>query len=288
MATTVAWSGLTLSRDSGHRIDKVEGWAALPPARYDKTPRARGHGAHSSPVWADERTVTVTGSAHSEAERDRLLAELERTFTFAEDDAEQPLAITLADRTLTAGAQLLSADPVIAAGSFNVGLIQWRASWRCPDPLRYGPPQQASTGLPSGGGGLAYPIAYPTRYGALGDPGQLLLTNAGTAPAPAWFTVTTPAGLDSGFELSAAGRRITYASRVPPGQTISIDTDTGQVLAEGTASRRGELTFAEWFQVPRADPVTGTPGELIVQFTSLGGAHDPGARLAARWADTYW
>lgn len=290
MATIVTWRNLVLTAATGHRIESVEGWESLPSARYDKQPRARAHGTHRSPVYADERVVTVTGECHSLAERDALLLQLQAGMTFTDEDGdEEPLTISLGGRTLTAWAQLLRCDPVVAVGSWNVGQIRWVAQWRCPDPLRYGPERPpATTGLPTTGGGLTYPLTYPLTYGTAGATGQITLSNAGTADAPIVFEVNggTTTGLE-GFEISAAGRRITYPMTTPPGQPVVIDTGAGTVLVEGTADRRGELTYADWLLVPRADPYTGQPGTLAVQFTSMGG-YDADALLSAWVRDTYW
>lgn len=279
MATSIAWRELSLGAASGHKIVSVEGWESLPPPRYDKINRARGHGTHPSPVWADERIVTVTGTCHSIGDRDRLLHELRRDMTFG--SGEEPLAITLAGRTLTAAAQLLRCDPAVAAGSWNVGLIGWVAQWRCPDPLRYGPEQApVSTGLPTPGGGLAYPLTYPLDYGSAGVTGRITLVNDGTADAPIPLQVV--GGLPEGWEVSAVGQRLRYPTPVPARQVIDVDTGAGTVLAEGTADRRGELTVADWLRVP-------AKSSLTLQFTSLGGAYDPAARLTVPgFREAYW
>ena len=277
--TSLLWRGLTLAtgETADYRITSIEGWEELPPSRYDKTPRARAHGAHPSPVWADERIVTVQGFTPVSDQRDTLLAAL-RSGLGGFTDVEYPLTITDAGRTLTASAQLLRAAPIRRPGEWGVGRFGWAAQWRCPDPLRYGQPQSLSTGLPTSGGGLEYPLTYPLDYGDPGDPGRVTLTNPGTADAPILLAVTGP--LDAGFEVSAGGRRLTYPTEVPAGQVITLDTATGHVLAEGTADRRGELTYAEWFSVPAG-------GSLALQFTSLGG-YDPAARLDATWAEAHW
>jgi hypothetical protein len=54
------------------------------------------------------------------------------------------------------------------------------------------------------------------------------------------------------------------------GETLTIDTGEGTIVAEGTADRRGNLTVADWIQVPPLSTIT-------LQFTSLGGAYDPAA-----------
>lgn len=277
--TTVTWRGLTVATgvEADYRLTALSGWESLPDVRFDKTNRARGHGSHPSPVWADERTVTVEGRCWSEDNRDALLHELKRHMTFAA--APEPLTVTVAGRTLTAGAQLLRCDPSLVSQQWGMGRFGWVAQWRCPDPLRYADPQSAATGLPTSGGGLTYPLTYPLEYGALGATGQIVLSNPGTADAPITFTVSGP--LPMGFELSAGQDRLRYPVEMPAGQLLTINTGTGTVLVEGTADRRANLTLADWMQVPAG-------GSLTVQFTSLGGAYDDAAQLAATWSSAWW
>jgi hypothetical protein len=279
VATSVVWRDLTLATGDSqpYRILTVEGWEQLPEPRYDKQPRSRGHGAHPAPVWSDERVVTVEGFTHDEDRRDALLWALQEGATF--DGGEEPLTVTLAGRTLTAGAQLLAARPVLTRGEWGIGRFGWLLQWRCPDPLRYAAPVTVSTGLPSSGGGLAYDLAYPLDYGALGGTGQLALSNPGTAPAPIRFDVTGP--LPGGFELAATGQRLVYPYAVPDGQTLTIDTATGSVVVEGTADRRANLTQADWMQVPRRSTLT-------VQFTNLSADYNDVARAAATVRGAYW
>lgn len=279
--TTITWRDLTLATgwDADYRLTALEGWEGRPPSRYEKQNRSRAHGAHSSPVWADERIVTVEGRTWTETERDVLFAELDARFTF--DGGEEPLTVSVAGRTLTAGAQLLRFDPAIVRGEWGIGRFGWVAQWRCPDPLRYTLPGTAlATGLPTDGGGLSYPLGYGLDYGAAGDPGRIVITNPGTAPAPVMFQVTGP--LDGGFELSTiTGQRLTYPVPVPAGEVISIDTATGAVLAQGTADRRSNLTHADWIQVPAGSSTT-------VQFTSLGAYHADALLTVPEPRGAYW
>lgn len=279
--TSVLWRGLTIGAGSPYRIDTVEGWEERPPARYDKQGRTRGHGSHRSPVWSDERTVTVTGWSFSPEERDALLLQLQAVSGFGDEDDTEPLTVTAAGRTLWAGAQLVRAVPSLNRGQWGAGWFGWLLQWRCPDPLRYGPARSVPTGLPSDGGGLTYPLTYPLSYGTAGSPGQITLTNAGTAPAPIVFAVR--GDLPQGTELSAAatGERLTYTAPILGAQVVEFDTAAGTVLVEGTSSRRAALTSADWLHVP-------AKGELTVQFTSLGGTPAGGALLTATTQDTYW
>lgn len=289
--TSAAWRGLTLGAGSRYRVLTVEGWEELPPARYDKQGRASAHGSHPSRRFADERIVTVTGYCWTATERDEMLAGMQAELVY--DDDDDPLAVTLAGRTLTAHAQLLAARQMVLRGEWGIGRFGWLIQWRCANPLRYGASRTVTTPLPAPGGGLLYNL-YSTSgkldYGAPGTTGRITLTNPGTADAAVLFAVR--GALPEGYELSGAGQRIRSPKPVPAGQVIEIDTAAGTVLVEGTASRRGDLTVADWMLVPRAtrDRVTGvvTPGSLEVQFTSLGGPRDPGALLTATVTETYW
>jgi len=270
-STSVQWRDLTFATGEAatYRITSLEGWAGRSAPRYDKQNRARAHGSHPSPVYADERIVTVEGRSWSQDDRDAVLLALEQRMTF--DGGEEPLTITLAGRELTAFAQFLRCDPILTPNEWGIGRFGWIAQWRCPDPLRYGPVQSAvSTGLPTAGGGLVYPLTYPLSYGSAGTPGQVTLTNDGTAAAPIVFTVT--GSLPAGFEVSASGQRLVYPVPVPAGETLTVDTAAGTILAQGTADRRGNLTVADWITVPPLSSIT-------LQFTSLGGAYDPAAQL---------
>lgn len=287
-STSGLWRDLAFGAGTGYRIRSVEGWEELPPSRYDNKPRTQGHGAHPSKVWGGERIVTVEGWCWTAADRDAQLQAWQRRMTF--DGGEEVLTLTVAGRTLTAWAQLLTARPMLVRGEWGVGRFGWLLQWRCPDPRRYGPSRTVGTGLPTSGGGLVLPMFSGTPgvgldFGTLGSPGQVTVSNAGTAPASLLLAVR--GALPSGYEISAAGQALTYPVQVPSGQVIALDTGAGTVLVEGTASRRGNLTRADWIQVPPADP-NGTPTQLTLQFTSLGGAYDAAARLEATVTDTYW
>lgn len=284
-ATSGLWRDLPFGAGTDYRMLVLEGWEELPPSRYEKKPRTQGHGSHPSRVWADERTVTVEGWCWTAAERDAQLLAWQRRMTFG--GAEEPLTLTVAGRTLTVLAQLTTARPMLVRGEWGVGRFGWLVQWRCPDPRRYGTTRTASTGLPTSGGGLAFPL-FATGFldfGILGDTGQVTVYHYGTADAPLLLAVRGE--LPEGFEISAAGLALTYPVQVPSGQVIAIDTGDGTVLVEGTASRRGNLTRADFFTLPPAAP-DGSPSTLTLQFTSLGGTYDPAAQLELTVADTYW
>lgn len=282
----VTWRGITLGGDALPDVDveQISGWDDLPDLQDMSQPRTRGHGDHPGDLFSQARVVTVTGTIASRRARDTLARVLMAGSPVS--SPVEPLTIETFGRSLTAGARLVRRSLPVGE-NYAAGNVPFVLQWRCPDPLRYGPEQSLSTGLPTSAGGLVFPLfgSGALNWGPPDASGQLTLVNPGTADAGIDLAVT--GGLQAGFEVSAAGERITYPTAVPAGQTVDIDTAAGTVLVEGTADRRGELLRADWFLVPAAAP-DGTPGSLTLQFTSLGGPYDPAARLTARWKETTW
>jgi hypothetical protein len=278
--TEITWRGLTLGGDSSYVIQSITGWDDLADLNDMSQARVRGHGDHVGGLYSQARIVTVTGKIVSASARNALAQALARVSTVR--SALDDLTIETLGQALTTQARVVRRSLAVGE-TYGVGEVPFSLQFRCPDPLRYGPAKTATTGLPTSGGGLTYPLTYPLDYGTSGATGQLRLDNAGDADAAIVFGVVGGAtyGLPQGWEVSAAGQRITYPTAVPPRQTITVDTAAGTVLAEGTADRRGALTNADWLLVPAG-------GSLTVQFTSLGGTYDPGTLLTATWKDAVW
>lgn len=266
--TEITWRGLTLGGDTGYIVSEVSGWDDLPDLNTYDQPRSRGHGDHVGDQFAHARIVTVHGKIADVSSRNDMARALQAVTTVS--SAIEDLTVDFLGRQLTAGARVIQRSLAIGM-NYSVGEIPFALQWKCPDPLRYGAARAAvSTGLPSSGGGLDYPLTYPLTYGTAGDPGVLTLTNDGSADAPIVATVSGP--LPSGFEVSSGGQRLRYELPVAAGETITFDTGEGTVVTQGTADRRGFLTVADWIQVPAGSSIT-------LQFSSLGGAYDPAAVL---------
>lgn len=275
---SVVWGGIDLNFDAGFQVDSVTGWDDLPEITSYDQPRARGHGDHTGDQFARSRIVTASGNILSQDALKAVTLALLTASTVTSTVSD--LTITTFGRTLTSGARLIQRSLPVVAG-YGSGYAPFALQWKCPDPLRYDVAQTAGPiGLPTPGGGLTYPLAYPLDYGAAAIPGLLTLSNTGTADTSVLFTVTGP--LPSGFEVSSMdGQRLTYPDALFAGEVLTLDTASGAVLLGGTADRRNSLTVADWMQVPAG-------GSLTVRFTSLGGAYDPAATLTATIRPAYW
>lgn len=276
--TEVVWRGLTLGGGGPLHVDEITGWDDTPDVDSLDVPRSRGHGDHPGERYSRSRVVTVSGSIASRKARDELAQAILGAATIESAGLDE-LVIETFGQQLRAFAWLARRSLPVG-DDYPSGKVPFSLQFRCPDPLRYGPERTVSTGLPQSGGGMSFPIPFPITFGAPGATGQVTVDNPGTAAAALILEVTGP--LPSGFEIAAAGGgRLLYAADVPAGQTVEIDTAEGTVLVEGTADRRANLLVADWLIAPKQ-------GSLDLQFTSLGAAFDPLARLDARWAAAYW
>lgn len=131
------------------------------------------------------------------------------------------------------------------------------------DPLKYGPTEILTTGLPVSSGGLAFPIVFPIDFGTVGNSGRVVTTNSGEAETVSLIEVT--GGLGGGFSAACVelGREIRFERQIPLGSTVSVDLRTGQAFIDGQSPVSGSLTRRDWWTVP--------PGETrTIQFNSIG------------------
>lgn len=131
------------------------------------------------------------------------------------------------------------------------------------DPLKYGPEEVVSTGLPTGGGGIAFPITFPLDFGAPGTTGRVVTTNSGDADTYSVIDVT--GGLAGGFSAVCVelGQEIRFERAIPVGSTVSVDMATGQAFIDGQSPVSGFFTRADWWSVP-------AEGFRTIQFNAIG------------------
>jgi hypothetical protein len=135
-------------------------------------------------------------------------------------------------------------------------------------------------GLPGGGGGRTYDLTFDRVYGAPAVGGSGIATNSGTIPV--WPTITInggPSGVDNP-RVTHLGQDKTLRLAgilIPAGDTLTIDTEAGTVLLNGTASRYGFLVEDEWFTIE--------PGPNTILYnanTALAGSS-----ITVAWRDGY-
>lgn len=285
--TTVEWRGLTLASDrsSPFGIQSLAGWDELPDSRQESPVRPQAHGRFDTPVWADERVVTLQGQIVSQ-DRDALLAELSGVMGWPSGGgAAETLTVTRAGRTLTASARL-RAFRTPTDLNWSVGQVPFAIEWRCADPLRYGTAATLETGFPVLAGGLEFDLFTDgttdtgfLEFGSASSNGRVVTSNAGNADAWPQFTITGPV---PAFQIVAveSGRRLVFSRPVNAGDSLVIDTATGVVLLNGgDVDYSGYLTTAEWAPVPAG-------GSQTFAFLPVSGTGD--GTMAVTWRPAFW
>lgn len=251
--TVVLWDGLTLDDQavSGHTLADIQGWYRGAPSRRGSSirPRPQNDGAFGAArTFRDGRVITVeaayigTSIADVYEERDRVEA-------MCADG--RPAEFTVVDElgTRSVTAELLT-EPMPDEGLFSP-FFKYSFDVFAPDPRKYGPAQVVSTGLPTSGTGITYPITYPIDWGTPGDPGRVTVSNAGKQET--WSLFEVAGGLGSGFELKeiSSGRRLRLDRVVPLGSSVFVNPRTGRAYLDVPDNDvTGFLTVREWWSVP--------------------------------------
>ena len=278
------FDGLLLGAGTPYGVTAAPGFVDLSGVRANFTPRARAHGGFTEPQFGGgavlDLEMDVTATATSTF-ADAVLA-LE-AWTFPQEGT-RPLWWQLPGHGLRVMQVQCLRRSLPLDLSFAVGLVTKAAlQFYAPDPLKYGVTQTSTTGLPSSGGGLAYPLVYPLNYGTTGNPGRVVASNAGSAAVSPVFTVTGPVD-SAGFQVTSIedGLTVQYNGSVGANDAFVIDTRTGAATLNGTPRF---VTFTSWPRIPAA--VGSAPGLRTFQFSALG-AYQPLALLSVASAPGFW
>lgn len=273
---------IELTADPTHTVDwgleKLDGWYESSDLSTPGERRSNAHGRFAQPGFADGKSIIVEGFVRSS----------NRTFL---TDAMETISATLADGTF-GKLEVFDEDEgyrwamVQRSGRpqytfLNSRIVRFQLQFLAPDAYRYGQTSTATVGFAaSSGSGAVFP-AFPDGvmdFGPLPDFGIVSIQNPGTADASPVFSV---AGPTPGFVITdvRTGKRNTFMSLVPDGQTLTVDTSDGSVLLEGVADRSGDALVEAWPVVPAR-----SVSEFL--FEPLGGATS--ALLTASVVATYF
>lgn len=221
-----------------------------------------------SPVRRDGREISITGWAHfGGPDRVARVQELAEMIGSMWDDTDATGRLEYAPGDRDPRTAYVQPKP---GGAWTLddskayrGWLRWTLDLLAPDPRLYGPVTTSSTGLPTPGTGLKFPLAFPLDFGVPGDPGRAEFTNVGRVAVPVRLRVT--GGMSEGFTLRRVetGEQISLSWPLLVSDVVSIDTDTGSCLLNGQSSLTGYMPLTDWWQIG--------PGErCTVQFGALG------------------
>ncbi|WP_372408365.1 phage tail protein [Streptomyces luteireticuli] len=271
----------------------LTGWADLPGLDSGDVLRPDQHGAWPGAQWAQARTVTAPVWLLPE-DRSRAAA-VARAFNAATGvhAGEQWLAVRLHGETLACRARVTQRvvphDRMFATRGAAKATVQWV----CTDPRRFGTEQQwAQAGLPLPENGLSWrrdngngadSLAWPLGWGRSGSAGLVTAVNTGDAPTSPVIEFRGQVTRPSLVRLND-GLRIEYDITLAPSDVLTVDTNTGTVTLNGTASR---LHTAMPFSTPE-QLFQLSPGENEFAFRATPGAPGDSATVTITWRNAHW
>lgn len=254
-------------------LTKLDGWTGSSPVRRSKSEILGGHGTHGERGFKDERLISASGHAVFTT-RAAAAAFTEEAAAFLGDGTRGLFRVEDPDLGLRTAKVYLASSGVDVAWTGGVD-VPFTVHMLSPDPRKYGPAVTSpATGIPVPGDGLIYPLFSGPAPGVLnlgagGVSGKVGATNTGRADTGVLFTVT--GDYVPGFTItSSSGRRLVYTQTINSGQVLTLDSDTGQVMLDGTAPRTTELRVAEWERLDGGESATWlfeSPGSLNAALT---------------------
>lgn len=248
---------------SGYGISRLRGWWDAAPARGgDVSDRPNEDGQFDEDrFYRGARVVSLEGSwrgdsilAAYQARED--LSALQADGIPAQFAVTDPLGLKWVTGRLATAPEV---DDVIVGPYFKFAFDVVAR-----DPRKYGPEVVDSTGLPTSGSGLVYPVTYPIDWGTPGDDGRATVENAGRFTS--WPVLEVTGGLSSGVELVeiSTGSILRLDRVVPEGSTVVFDARRGRAYLDVPSNDvTGFLSRREWWPVPAAQSRT-------VQINALG------------------
>lgn len=274
----IDWNGFLLGPGTAYDLVRLDGWIDSPGLTNGAAARSSRHGSWAGAVRAQARTVTATLEIVAEPGMGQAIRALRAATRIVRGASEAPLAIRCDGETLVAnakfGGRIVPVDQPYSMGFAPTATVQW---W-CADPRLFELNEQSVTiGAPTGGSdGLTYPLTYPLVYGVAATPSNATCTNTGNEATNPTVEFTGPI-LTPRLINSTLGRALEFGIDLLAGQTLTVDTDRGTVLLNGTTDR---LYTRSNFSVP-VEHFELDPGDNNLTLT--GAVLGAGAQVQVTW-----
>lgn len=247
--------------------------------------RGRGHGSVPGPMFAADRIITAGVRVRGDADViEAEVSAMEAAFTIRSD--ELPLTWTIRDVTRQSNVRVRNVDLPVTR-EYALGVARVTVQFVATDPNIYAAGiadgltdtglHTVQTSAGSVTGGLGFPHGFPHGFGTA-TTGVVSVRNNGSAPAPWTATLKGPLSGPRIDLVSTTGVLELSGFDLLDGDTLEFDSKNRTVLLNGTASRYGSLSQAEWFDLPT--------GPAQVQLTTAtGGSHSDA--LTLQYRDTF-
>ena len=276
-AAGITFYGSPQADGFGFYFSDLTDWYGVPGSKSPVNDRPQANGAFGiADDWRQSAAISFKAFYSGANRADMLRNQNVLTGAFG---TGHPVTATFTDE-LGPTSRVVSIRNARPADTKGQSVVVFDVDMIAPDPLRYGPVQVASTGLPTSGGGLAYPVTYPIGYGTPGNPGRITVSNPGTADTYSLLEIT--GGMSGGFELTeiTTGRVNRFVRPVPVGSTVVLNLRTGRASLNGPSDVTQYWTRQERWSVPDG-------GTREIQFNAIGAITDS-PTLTAKTSPAFW
>lgn len=276
----IEFRGLRL--DGQFEIQTIEGLADAPEVRTSDLVIVGRNGLRAGRQELGGRAVTigVTIYAFAEAEFFEAVAALRTAFSPI-DDVESPLTFRFPGIAGGDTARIMARARRMAlplTSTYWQMATEATVELYATDPRIYADTEQSfATTLPIvAGGGHTWPQSWPNSWGGQATSGSVTATNAGNYPAELSLRIDGPV-TNPRVDNSTTGTSLAFDIDIVAGDFLLVDTDTGDVLLNGTADRRSTI-------VPGSTWPSLRPGVNELRF---GAATTTEAVLYASWRSAW-
>lgn len=225
-------------------VSSEDGWSSTPAIRGDSSDLPGGDGGYDTNPLYGPRVISLSGSAVGPDSS--TIASAKRQFAAL---LEASRGGTL---TVTEGEVVLSCA-VRPSGPFRVTdtapyAFDWQMQLTAPDPRKYGPSVEQTTGMAASSGGLSFPVSFPADFGT-STSGAVFCANDGTVASWPVLRITGPV-VNPRVWNPDTGDGLTFALTIGAGEYVDVDTGARTVLYQGAASRRSTVSVSgRWVPV---------------------------------------
>ncbi|EFL01086.1 conserved hypothetical protein [Streptomyces sp. SPB78] len=283
------FGGLLLGEGTPYPVDRsgLTGWDDLPELDLGDVLRPDQHGAWPGVRWAQSRLV---GATHFRSPPAGTAPLARATLRAATGPTRERCSAVRCSRDARGTGQGQPPGRPAEPRLRHPGRRQAQppVDRDRPAPLRHRA-HEATTGLPSAEAGLSWDdangphLSWPLDWGSSGAAGSLTALNDGSAAVRPLVEFHGPVQRPSLTRLSD-GRQLQYGIALGAGDVLTVDTQAGTVLLNGTASRLYTATPdsapEQLFQLD--------PGTTDLAFRADDTTPDPAARVTVRWRDGHW
>jgi Phage tail protein len=274
-----SYRGLTFGRGTPYPVPGRNGLLDLPDIRTSDANKLRRDGVWPGDDFAGAKSFVLSGHIDAEMSASSGLDVLLNAFTSAMTHGKED-ALTFWLPGIYGGQQrrilVRPRKRTLNIDEATRGWASWAVEFHASDPRIYEEAiNQATSVLPTAGGGLQFSLRFPLVFGAVSTGGSIFAVNNGTAPTPIWARIDGPCA-NPVLILANTGEYLAFNMSIQAGDWLEVDFANHTALLNGTSSRFSTITNQGWWLL--------LPGNNEIQFRA---STQTSALLTVKWSSAW-